>query len=105
LSSTYKSDYFRDEKNFVYKPWSKPQGLKWRVIKYILIMERVKQLEISITRWHTLVLLWGNTLPAFKPNSKIQQSNEELLSNVSTVEVALKMLTTKQNRKPWDTPG
>jgi hypothetical protein len=42
-SSTYKSDYFRDE-FWYYKPWSKPQGLKLRV-KYILIMERVKQLE------------------------------------------------------------
>jgi hypothetical protein len=44
LSSTYKSDYFRDEKILVFINWS-TQGLKWRVIKYILIMERVKQLE------------------------------------------------------------
>jgi hypothetical protein len=33
-------------------------------------------------------------------NQKIQQSNEEQLSNVSTAKVVLKMLTTKQNRTP-----
>jgi hypothetical protein len=65
-------------------------------------MERVKQLEfLNYALAHTLVLLWEITLPA-KPNSK--QQERQLLSNVSTVEVALKMLTTKQNRKPWDTP-
>jgi hypothetical protein len=83
LSSTYKSIFVT--KILVFLNLVETQGLKWRVIN-ILIMERS---NFSITRWHTLVLLWEIT-PAFKPNSKYNRVTRQLLSNVSTVEVALK---------------
>jgi hypothetical protein len=69
-------------------------------------MERVKQFEISNHALYNLGFTHGEiVLPVLSPTQKkIQQSEEQLLSNVSTAKVVLKMLTTKQNRS-LDNPG
>jgi len=107
-SSTYKSDSFRKVKNFgISKLGSKPQGLSLARDKVHLNYGNSETIiNRSIPRWRAPWFYYGEiTLPAFKSESTIQQRKEkQLLSNLSTGQMALKTLTTKQNRKLWDTP-
>jgi hypothetical protein len=62
LSSTYKSDYFRDEKILVFLTWSKPQGLKSRDKVHLNYgkSQTIRNINYA-TPW-----FYYKTLPAFK---------------------------------------
>jgi hypothetical protein len=64
LSSTYKSDYFRDEKNLYLNPET-PRFKMARDKVHLNYGKSQTIRNLSITRWHTLVLLWRNNFTCF----------------------------------------